>query len=300
MNPQAMIDGEKVLLHRQSAFQEILLTEDGSGLVILRFGEDGGRQSVVKPGDPRHLELPYTRVLPACLAFARSPLRMLIVGLGGGTLPRFFHSHFPEMTIHVVELDPAVVEVAKRFCGFEEDDRLQVYVGDGRDFIEASRDGCDVIILDCFDGDSVPAHMATLEFLRLVRQALTPEGIAVANIWGRASNPLYAHMLATYRAAFDDLYVFDVPALGTKIFVALQWPRSITRDELLQRAREISRARGFHYHLDDVITGFRNSTLEIACGGAILRDCGSASEIPAASPLSVRAGVPHSYARSVA
>lgn len=133
---EKIINGEKVVVARHSAFQAILLTENESGLRTLRFGSDGALQSVLKVGDPRHLEMPYARVLPACLAFAPNPLRALIVGLGGGTLPRFFRSHFPEMTIDVVELDPDVLEVAREHCGFEEDARMRVYVDDGRDFIE--------------------------------------------------------------------------------------------------------------------------------------------------------------------
>jgi spermidine synthase len=66
---------------------------------------------------------------------------------------------------------------------------MRVYVDDGRDFIEASRGGYDVIILDSFDTDAIPRHLATLEFLRGVQNALTPAGIVVANVWGQAINP---------------------------------------------------------------------------------------------------------------
>lgn len=267
-----MSNGDKILVARHTAFQAILLTEDESGLRTLRFGSDGVSQSVVKAGDPRHLALPYARVLPACLAFHQNPRRMLIVGLGGGTLPRFFHSHFPEMIIDVVEIDQGVVEVAKEHCGFAEDARMRVHVDDGRNFIEASRGGYDVIILDSFDTDSIPRHLATLEFLRGVRNALTPAGVVVANVWGRASNPLYASMLLTYRAAFEDVYILDVPAPGTKIFVGLPHRQAMTRDELCKHAREISRHRGFDYDLGDTIAGFRNSNLETLRGGSVLRD----------------------------
>lgn len=171
-----MINGEKVLVARHSAFQAILLTENESGLRTLRFGSDGAFQSVLKVGDPRHLEMPYARVLPACLAFARNPLRVLIVGLGGGTLPRFFHSHFPQMLIDVVELDRDVLEVAKEYCGFEEDARMRVYVDDGRDFIEGSPGGYDLIILDSFGDESIPTHLATLEFLKEMRERLGHRG----------------------------------------------------------------------------------------------------------------------------
>lgn len=89
---------------------------------------------------------------------------------------------------------------------------------DGRDFIEDSRGGYDLIILDSFDADSIPRHLATLEFLAGVRKALAPAGIAVANVWGRTTNPLYAHMLLTYRAAFAAVYVFDVPVAVNQDF----------------------------------------------------------------------------------
>ena len=79
-------------------------------------------------------------------------------------------------------------------------------------------------------------------------------------------------MLLTYRAAFEDVYIFDVPAPGTKIFVALPHSQAMTRDELIQHAREISRNRGFDYELGDAIAGFRNADRETVRGGSVLRD----------------------------
>lgn len=105
-----------------------------------------------------------------------------------------------------------------------------------------------------------------------MRKALLPEGIAVANVWDRAANPLYAHMLLTYRSAFEDVYIFDVPVPGTKLFVALPRTRTMDRDELISRTREISRQRGFDYDLSAAIAGFRNSKLETIRGGSVLRD----------------------------
>lgn len=267
-----MINGEKVLVSRHSAFQPILLTENEFGLRTLRFGADGVSQSVVKATDPRHLELAYARVLPAALAFVQNPLRVLIVGLGGGSLPRFFHSHFPEMTIDVVELDQDVVDVARMHCGFAEGERMRVHVEDGRDFVEASRGGYDVIILDCFDADRIPQHLATLEFLSSARSALNPCGIVVANIWGRSANPLYADMLITYRAAFEDVYIFDVPRAGSKLFVALPTKQSMARDQVIIKAREIASRLGFNYDLGGEIAGFRSSDLETIRSASVLRD----------------------------
>jgi spermidine synthase len=267
-----MSHSDRVLVSKHSAFQAILLTEDEAGLRTLRFGTDGVSQSVVKTDDPRHLELPYARVLPACLAFVQNPRRMLIVGLGGGTLPRLFRSLFPHLIIDVVELDGDVLTVAREHCAFAEDAQMHVYVEDGRDFIEASASGYDVIILDCFDAESIPRHLSTLEFVGGVRKALAPGGIAVANIWGRDSNPLFAHMLLTYQAAFADVYVFDVPLRSTKLFAALSVPQVITREDVIEKAREASRLHGLDFDLSAGVTGFRHSSGETLRGGSVLRD----------------------------
>ncbi len=269
-----MFPGERVLVARHSPYNKILLTEDQAGLRTLRFGDEGvACQSVVKLGDPDHLELPYANVLPVCLAFMPQPRRALIIGLGGGTIPSFFHRRLPEMEIDVVEIDEVVVEVAKAYCGFSEDEKLRVHVDDGRDFIEKCSHRYDLIILDSFDAKSIPEHLATAEFLQSVRAALSPDGIVVSNVWGRTVNRQYDHMLLTYRDVFEEVYICDVPAPGTKIFISLPCKQAaMTREELLRRASAVSRQRGFRYDIGAVISGFRNSEEERVRGGEILRD----------------------------
>jgi hypothetical protein len=79
-------------------------------------------------------------------------------------------------------------------------------------------------------------------------------------------------MLQTYRTAFEDIYIFDVPVPGTKLFVALPHSREMTRDTLLQQVREIARLHGFGYDLAGAVAGFRHSDLETGRGGSVLRD----------------------------
>jgi spermidine synthase len=149
---------------------------------------------------------------------------------------------------------------------------MQVHIEDGRDFIERSEGCYDLIVLDSFDADCIPPHLRTLEFLRSVRQALTPGGIAVANIWGRHSNRLYDSMLMTYRAAFEDLFIFDVPTPGTKIFVALPRKQSMSRPALLKALAQLSDQSPFRAQLDASKAGFRHSDQEQLRAGEVLRD----------------------------
>ena len=139
---------ERVLVARHTGFNHVVVTEDLFGVRTLRFGHEGVCQSMVKVGDPDHLELPYTTVLPLCLAFVDAPRHALIVGLGGGALPMFLHQRLPHLAIDVVELDPGVLEVACEFFGFEEAPGLRVWIEDGRDFIEGHTGRYDLVILD--------------------------------------------------------------------------------------------------------------------------------------------------------
>lgn len=245
--------GQKVLYRKNSPYNTIVVTEDDRGLRTLWFEEGGARQSVVKVGDPDHLELAYARAMPIGFGFVERPKRVLIVGLGGGTLPTLFHKHYPRTIIDVVEIDPDVVAVAKKYFGFREDAAMHAYVDDGRRFIEKCRVPYDIIFLDAFGSENVPYDLATREFLLAVRRALTPNGVAVGNIWSRGSNPLYDSMVRTYQEVFDELYIFDVRGAGNKILVALPRKMRIQRDELARRARRISTQRRFPFDMGDVV-----------------------------------------------
>jgi len=263
---------EKVLYEQKSPFGTVMVTEDEQGLRTLLFEKDGVRQSVVKVGDPDHLELAYARVMPVGLAFVEEPRRVLIVGLGGGTIPGFLHKHYPKMRIDVVELNPDVLAVAQKFFGFREDDTLRAHVKDGRKFIEECRDPYDMIFLDAFGPDNIPYSLTTQEFLQAVRRALTPKGAVVANIWNRDSNSLYDSMVRTYQEVFEDVYIVEVRGAGNEIVVALPRGKRIAREDLAQRAARISKEKQFRYDAGEAVThGYRHEA-EKNSRGSVLTD----------------------------
>ncbi len=242
-----------VLYDQPSIFGSIIVTEEENGLRVLRFERYGARQSVVKPGDPEYLELPYARVVFAGLALCEEPRRLLVVGLGGGTLPMFLRRHYPQAVIDAVDIDPGVVHVAKAFFGFREDERMRAHVADGRQFIENSRQPYDAIFLDAYGTDQVPAQLTTQEFLQAVRRAVKPGGVVVGNIWGRGFNPLYDSMVRTYQEVFDELFILDVEGAGNKILLALPRVQPLGRDELAQLARRVSSAKKFRFDLGKLV-----------------------------------------------
>jgi spermidine synthase len=254
MSAAAAQDG-RILFEGKSEFNDyIAVAEDEGGLRTLTFERDGARQTVVKPGDPDHLELPYTMATMAALALAPSPRRVLVVGLGGGSIPMFLHKHYPEAEIDAVEIDPVVARVAREYLSFREGDKVHAHIADGRRFIEEARRPYDLIVLDAFGADNVPLHLTTLEFLRAVRRALTPDGVVAANVWSRRTNRDYDAMVRTYRDVFEGLCLVRATASGNFIFLARRTAARLSRQDLTRRAAAVAKEHGFRFDLGKIVS----------------------------------------------
>jgi spermidine synthase len=263
---------EGLVHQRDSQHGAIYVNEDRPGFRTLRFAKDGARQSVVKMGDPRHLALAYASAALTGLALQPQPQRILVVGLGGGSLPSFLRAYYPESVIDVAEIDRDVAEVAVQYFGFREDERMRIRLGDGRAYIEKVSQPYDLIMLDAFGAYSVPPHLATLEFLQAVRRALAPDGVAVGNVWSRGANPLYDAMVRTYEEAFEELYVISVQGDVNRIVLALPRRRGLDAGALAERARAVSTAQGFRFDLGDIVRSGWMAPGERRMAAQVLRD----------------------------
>lgn len=279
-----LIAGDALVHESRSAYGTIFVTDEGDGTRALRFERHGARQSAVNPKDPDDLVLPYTQVALAALALSGEPRRILVVGLGGGTLPAFLHRHYPAAEIDAVDIDPEVVRVAKDYFGFREDALLRAHVADGRRFIEEARQPYDLIYLDAFGTDSVPAHLTTREFLQAVRRITRPGGVVVGNLWFRSFNRLFDSMVYTYRAVFDEVAMLHVVGSGNRILIALPRKQAIERAEFARLARDVSIARRFRFDLGDLVERGFHAADASGAGGRLLSDSdlkGAGSRAPA-------------------
>ena len=278
---------ERVLYEKASAYNNIIVAEDESGLRVLRFEHGGARQTIAKPGDPTYLGFAYTRVAFIGLALAEEPRRIMIVGLGGGTMPMFLRHYYPNATIDVVDIDPDVVHVAKEYFGFREDAALRAHVGDGRKFVESVKEPYDVVFLDAFGTRNVPPHLTTLEFMRAVRRSVRSTGVVVGNIWGRPANPLYDSMVRTYQEVFDELFILDVPGTTNKILLALPRKQPLDRVQLSRLARKTGADKGFGFELGDIAEDQFSYSSRKSATGKVLRDPEPAGARKAAEPAKV-------------
>jgi spermidine synthase len=156
---------------------------------------------------PDRLLFDYTHMMMASLFMGPRPQSILIIGLGGGTLPRALARTLPEASIDAVEIDPAVVRVARQYFSFVPGPRTSVFEEDGRVYVRrAMRAGksYDLIMLDAYDHEYIPEHLLTREFLLEVKSLLKPGGVIAANTF--SSSRLYDSESVTYRAVFGEFY----------------------------------------------------------------------------------------------
>jgi spermidine synthase len=106
---------------------------------------------------------------------------VLCIGMGVGIVPMQFARE--GVRTDVVEINPAVVNVAKEFFDFEPA-RLHITIGDGRYYVAQCKKKYDAIILDAFLGDSSPSHLMTKEAFASMRDIMKPEGVLVMNCFG--------------------------------------------------------------------------------------------------------------------
>ena len=202
-----------------------LIVDDEGSIRCLKFTliRKNSRQTCIDRNNPQRLVFDYAKMTLSALLLKPDPERILIIGLGGGTLPNALRDILPGAVIDTVEIDEAVVRVAKQFFGFAEDKQNRVYVQDARVFGKRAAlrgEQYGLIILDAFDGEYIPEHLMTAEFLSEMRGLLSNDGVLVANTF--ASSKLYDYESATYAEAFGGFLNFRLPTSGNRVILVPQ------------------------------------------------------------------------------
>jgi spermidine synthase len=245
-----VLAASNILYKKDSLYHHIVVTDEDS-LRTLRF--DRLRQSAMDLNEPDRMVFHYTQYLHLAMAFHDNPQRVLFVGLGGGSAPRRFHRDYPTQQIDVAELDPEVVNVAKRYFKFQESERMQVQAVDGRIFLQKTPHQYDVIVLDAYYADAIPFHLSTREFLQELKAKLTPGGILVSNIIGSvrgSDSKLFRSILKTLQTEFSQTYVFPVDEVSNIIVIATQEKERLSKQEVIRRARRLEEERKVQFPLE--------------------------------------------------
>jgi spermidine synthase len=139
-------------------------------------------QSCMRLDAPDELVLDYTRAMMGFLLFKPQPLSMLMIGLGGGSVPKYCHQHLPGADITVVEIDPEVIALRDEFRIPPDNARFRVVCGDGAAFAAQPPQRYDVVMVDGFTGEGQPKALCSRAFYEACKATLNEGGMLVVNL----------------------------------------------------------------------------------------------------------------------
>nr|WP_156369463.1 methyltransferase domain-containing protein [Duganella sp. Leaf126] len=157
-------------------------------------------QSEMKLSHPDDLVLAYCRAMMCFTLFQPRPAHIVMVGLGGGSLVKFCYRYLPQARITVLEVRADVIALRRQFAIPPDDARLTIVHADAAAYLPRLRASADVLLVDGFDEQGLPAALSSAAFYADCRRALRPGGVMVANIF--SYDPSYGLTLRRLRHAF--------------------------------------------------------------------------------------------------
>jgi spermidine synthase len=256
------------LAHIETAYNDVFITKRRHQLVM-SFQLKGWdyTESVSNLLDPDDLPLRYAQVMTIAAIYPETARKILMLGLGGGSISTYLGRFMPEAAITTVEIDPGVITAAKTYFGLRETERMRYRAGDGRVFLSRNDELYDLILLDAYRGGYVPFHLLTREFYTLVKQRLTPGGAAAFNV--HDGSKLYASTVKTLGEVFAAL---DLYPSGVGEVIAVAGASPLDPRTLERRAATLQDRHGFRFPLPQILRRRLEQPRLQAANGDVITD----------------------------
>jgi spermidine synthase len=256
-------DSRDLVESRESVYNNIYVYRQGP-YYSMTFGYNRAiyTESIYNTLDDRDLPVEYTRYMTASLMYAKNINAILEIGFGGGRTSWYLHRFLPQVPVTSVELDPAVLELSKKYFGIKDEPNFQVVNRDGRVFLSNSKDRYDIILIDAYRGPFVPFHLLTKEFYQIVKDHLADGGVVAQNV--ETSTMMFDSATKTIHAVFPqvDFYVAEGSlAAGNAVTIAYDGPPRSSGD-LDRTARERDGAYNLRYSLHDMLSRRQSTVID--------------------------------------
>jgi spermidine synthase len=249
------LQAQELIHSEKSLYRQVLVYEDSATrCMCFTVRCSTGRQTCIYPKNVDHLALGYSESMLASLYIEPRPKSILIIGLGGGVLPRTLAKLVPGVKIDVVEIDPAVTRVAEKYFEFKQGPDIKVTEMDGRVFVKRAgreKKTYDMIMLDAFDHEYIPEHLLTQEFLEEVKQLMHPGSLLVANTF--SSSGLYDSESVTYQKVFGEFYNLKT---ANRVIIARSGPLPTVAEITKNAGQFEDKLAQFRMSADDVLPLF--------------------------------------------
>ncbi|KAL9156068.1 hypothetical protein ABFS82_09G048400 [Erythranthe guttata] len=173
-------------------------------------------------------------------------VKIVVIGLGAGLLPMFMRNCLPSLHIEVVEIDPVVLNIARDYFGFREDEHLKVHIADAMKFVSnkatSKAEGkdslkIDVLIIDVDSSDTSSglvcpdADFVEETFFLTVKESLSENGIFIFNLVSRFPGVRGA-IHSRLKKVFRNLYHYWSEIDFNEVIYALKSDAPVDKDQL--------------------------------------------------------------------
>ena len=246
--PRSSGDPDRGLLSvNQSPYGEIrVLDIDNSRYLLI----DGGVHTMVRVSDLKSL-FPYVAVMDLTRYFFEKPGKLLLIGLGGGSVVKNFAQN--GWDVDAVEIDPVVTKIALTYFGLDPSE-AKIFQMDGRRFLFTHKEQYDLIIMDAFGSSSIPFHLVTDESFGLIASRLKENGIFAINIeavgW---KDSIIRSLTTTLKQHFNEVLALPISeprnTLGNVILLASRRRHLDFPDKMLGRPIDYLGDNYIHWYI---------------------------------------------------
>ena len=215
----------------------------------LHFGS-AARQSTMFIHDHDALALVYTRCMMTCLLFSAEPRSAMLLGLGGGSLPKFLRRHFRNCQVDVVEMRPLVVDLARQYFLLAEHPRTNIQIMAAETFLaDAAPASYDLALVDIHDADGMAKAVGEDGFFAACRDRLRGRGILVINLFSGDRDGFYQRVTKNLEEAFQDRVLY-LPVARKRNCIAFAFRQELSAglvQSLPRRAADLGSRFGIEF-----------------------------------------------------
>jgi spermidine synthase len=234
---------KKVIFERVSAYHQMQVYDE-AGVRTLSF--NGSWETKMSLTNPLVGHFEYTEYFQMPWLWNHDIKRVLMEGLGGGSTSRAYQHYYTNVMVDTVEIDPVVIDVAKKFFNVQETPTHRIHTNDGRIFLRQTTNRYDVILMDAYSttryGSSLPRQLTTKEFFTIASQHLTTNGVLAYNVIGQLQGfraTVIGSMYRTLKDVFPNVYMFPAQESQNIVFVATKSAERYTAARAEQEAQKL-------------------------------------------------------------
>ncbi|OGY99719.1 MAG: hypothetical protein A2945_01830 [Candidatus Liptonbacteria bacterium RIFCSPLOWO2_01_FULL_52_25] len=210
------VEGD-IVYRREGIYQRITIYDgEYAGRPARFFQQDRNSSGAMflDSEDPRDLAYEYSKYYALYKIFTPNVRDAVIIGGGASSMLKAILVELPDASFDVVEIEPSLFELARKYFRVPDSPRIRTYAEDGRRFLRDTEKSYDMIFSDVASSlFSIPAHFATQEFFELAKSKLNEGGLFIVNMIGdlaREQPSLILSEIRTFQSIFPNSYFFGV------------------------------------------------------------------------------------------